>query len=87
MVCVCVCVCLCVCIRACLHDCLHNSVCVSAYIHMYIVVLFNLYASVVAERWTEAVQGIEEAGMELHYKPDQQLFRLSTRGTNKVRAL
>ena len=50
-----VCVCLCVCIRACLHDCLHNSVCVSAYIHTYIVVLFNLYASVVAERWTEAV--------------------------------
>ena len=59
--------------------------CVCIYTH--IVVLFNLYASVVAERWTEAVQGIEEAGMELHYKLDQQLFRQSTRGANKVRAL
>ena len=49
--------------------------------------LFNLYASVVAERWTEAVQGIEEAGIELHYKLDQQLFRRSTRGASKVRAL
>ena len=49
--------------------------------------LFNIYASVVAERWTEAVQGIEEAGIELHYKLDQQLFRRSTRGTSKVRAL
>ena len=49
--------------------------------------LFNLYASVVAEKWTEAVQGIEEAGIELHYKLDQQLFRRSTRGASKVRAL
>ena len=48
--------------------------------------LFNLYASVVAERWTEAVQDIEEAGIELHYKLDQQLFRRSTRGASKVRA-
>ena len=49
--------------------------------------LFDLYASVVAEKWTEAVQGIEEAGIELHYKLDQQLFRRSTRGASKVRAL
>ena len=48
--CVCVCVCVCACMRACLRDCLHNNVCVSAYIHTHILVLFNLYASVVAER-------------------------------------
>ena len=83
----CVCVFVCACVHACLRDCFHNSVCVSAYIHTYILVLFNLYASVVAEKRTEAVQGIEEAGMELHYKLDQQLFRRSTRGPSKVRAL
>ena len=49
--------------------------------------LFTIYASVVAERWTEAVQGIEEAGIELHYKLYQQPFRRSTRGASKVRAL
>ena len=49
--------------------------------------LFNLYASVVAEKWTEAIQGIEEAGVELHYKLDQQLFRRSTRGASKVKTL
>ena len=49
--------------------------------------LFNLYASVVAEKWREAVQGIEESGIELHYKLDQQLFRRSTIGAIKVRAL
>ena len=49
--------------------------------------LFNLYTSVVAEKWTEAVQGIEEAGVELHYKLDQQLFRRSTRGASKVKTL
>ena len=48
--------------------------------------LFNMYASVVAENWTEAVRGIEEAGIELHYKLDQQLFRRSTRGAGKVRS-
>ena len=40
-----------------------------------------------AEKWTEAVQGIEETGIELHYKLDQQLFRRYTRGASKVRAL
>ena len=49
--------------------------------------LFNLYASVVTEKWTEAVQGTEEAGIELHYMLDQQLFRRSTRGTSKGREL
>ena len=44
--------------------------------------LFNLYASMVVEKWTEAVQGIEE-----HYKLNQQLFRRSTRDASKVTAL
>ena len=35
--------------------------------------LFNLYASVVAEKWTEAVQDVEGVGVELLYKLDQQL--------------
>ena len=37
--------------------------------------LFNLYAGVVAEKWTEAVQDV---GVELPYMLDQQLFRRST---------
>ena len=37
--------------------------------------LFNLYASVVAEKWTEAVQDVEGVGVKLLYKLDQQLFR------------
>ena len=41
--------------------------------------LFNLYADVVAERWTETVQGMEKVGVELHYRTDQQLFRRSTK--------
>ena len=46
--------------------------------------LFNLYASVVAEKWTEAVQDVEHVGAELPYKYtiDQQLFRRSTRGAS-----
>ena len=39
----------------------------------------------VAEKWIEAVQGLKEAGVEMHYKLDQQLFRRSTRGASKVR--
>ena len=41
--------------------------------------LFNLYASVVAERWTETVQYEEDVGTRVLYKLDQQLFRRFTR--------
>ena len=37
-------------------------------------ILFNLYAGVVAERWTEAVHDVEDVGVELLYKLDQQRF-------------
>ena len=46
--------------------------------------LFSLYASVVAEKWTEAVQDVDGVGVEMLYKLDQQLFRRSTRGASKV---
>ena len=46
--------------------------------------LFNLYAEVVAENWTEAVQNVKGMGVELLYKLDQQLFRRSTRGASEL---
>ena len=46
--------------------------------------LFNLYAGVVAEKQTEAMQDVKDVGMELLYKLDQQLFRRSTRGASEV---
>ena len=46
--------------------------------------LFNLYVGVVAEKWTEAAQDVEDVGVELLYKLDQQLFRRSTRGASEV---
>ena len=33
--------------------------------------LFNLYASVVAEKWKKAVQDVEDGGVELLNKLDQ----------------
>ena len=41
--------------------------------------LFNLYASVVAERWMKAVHDEEDVGTRMLYKLDQQLFRRSTK--------
>ena len=46
--------------------------------------LFNLYAAVVAEKWTEEVQDVEDMGVDLLYKLDQQLVRRSTRGASEV---
>ena len=46
--------------------------------------VFNLYASVVAEKWTEAVQDVEGVRAKLLYKLDQQLFRKSTRGASEI---
>ena len=46
--------------------------------------LFNLYASVVAEKWAEAVEDVEDVGVDLLYKLDQQLFRRCTRGASEV---
>ena len=42
------------------------------------------YAGVVAEKWTEAVQDVEDAGVELLYKLYQQLFMRSTRDASEV---
>ena len=47
--------------------------------------LFNLYASVVPEKWREAVQDVEGEGVELLYKLDQQLFRRSIRGASEMK--
>jgi hypothetical protein len=47
--------------------------------------LFNLYAGVVAERWMEEVQDIDDVGVELLYKLDQQLFRRSTKDAREVK--
>ena len=38
----------------------------------------------VAEKWTEAVQDVDDEGVELFHKLDQQLFRRSTRGASEV---
>ena len=37
--------------------------------------LFNLYAGVVAKKWTGAVQDMKDVGVKLLYKLDQQLVR------------
>ena len=42
-------------------------------------VLFNLYACLVAERWTARMEGIEGVGVHLHHKTDGKLFRRYTR--------
>ena len=41
--------------------------------------LFNLYACLVAERWSERVAGAEGVGIVLKYKMDGKLFRRYTR--------
>ena len=46
--------------------------------------LCNLYASVVPEKWTEAVQDVEGVEVKLLYRLDQQLFRRSTRGASEM---
>ena len=42
---------------------------------------FSLYASVVAERWMEAVHDEEDVETRKLYKLDHQLFRRSTRNS------
>ena len=48
--------------------------------YMMAPIQFNLFASVMCEKRTEAVQGVEGVGEKLVYKLDQQLFKRSTRG-------
>ncbi len=37
-----------------------------------------------AEKWAEAVQDVDDVGVELLYKFDQQMFQRSTRGASEV---
>ena len=47
-------------------------------------VLFNLYASLVHERWIERVKDAEGVGVDAVFKLDKKLFRRYTRnGTQK----
>ena len=46
--------------------------------------LFSLYAGVVAEKWAEAVQDVDDVGVQFLYKLDRQLFWRSTRGASEV---
>ena len=46
-------------------------------------ILFNLYAFVMAERWLNKVCDVENVGMCLFYKYDQQLFRRYTRNASE----
>ena len=46
--------------------------------------LFNLYACLVMERWTERVADLEGVGANVLYKLDGKLFRRSTRGCHQV---
>ena len=39
--------------------------------------LFNLYACLVVERWSEKVKDEEDVGMYVNYKMDRELFRRS----------
>ena len=47
--------------------------------------LFNLYACLMAERWTARVEDIEGTGKCLWYKYDGKLFRRSIRGSHQTR--
>ena len=47
--------------------------------------LFNLYASIVSERWLDRVHGMEGVGTLLLHKFDQRLFRRATRDAQEVR--
>ena len=42
-------------------------------------VLFNLYTSLVVERWLAKLEGIDGTVITVHYKYDQRLFRRYTR--------
>ena len=44
-------------------------------------VLFNLYASLVAERWAARVCELEGVGVNLQFKLDGKLFKRCTRNT------
>ena len=46
-------------------------------------VLFNLYASLVLERWTEHVKEAEGVGVDVMFKLDEKLFRRYTCNGNK----
>ena len=48
------------------------------------LLLFNLYACAVAERWTERVKDMEGVGTRILYKLDQHLFRRSTRSASET---
>ena len=47
-------------------------------------ILFNLYSSLVMERWTELVMDLEGGGNCMLCKFDGKLFRRSTRGCRQV---
>ena len=49
--------------------------------------LFNLYACLVVEQWTEQMRHVAGAGMYLRYKLDGKLFRRSIRDVESVRLL
>ena len=46
-------------------------------------VLFNFYASLVAERWSAKMKNVEGAGVFLHHKPDGRLFRRYVRNAHE----
>ena len=49
--------------------------------------LFNLYACLVAERWSERVAGAEGVGIVLKYKRDGKLFRRYTRNACETKIM
>ena len=48
-------------------------------------VLFNLYSSVVLERWSDKVKGVEGVGINVEFKMDEKLFRRYTRNADQRR--
>ena len=48
-------------------------------------VLFNLYTTLVIERWQDRVAGNEGVGITLRYKMDEKLFRRYTMNASKLK--
>ena len=48
-------------------------------------VLFNLYSSLVVERWAAKMENVEGAGVYLRYKHDGKLFRRYTRNAQETK--
>jgi len=51
---------------------------------MMVPTLFNLYASIVSERWFHRIEGMEDVGTFLLHKFDQKLFCRATRNAQEI---